>query len=121
EHVVDAGTTAAALFMPNGTGGAGAATPRGALPGNGGAPAPAPPPPPRGPIEPGENAPEDGPGGLPPPPPPPPAPAAPDPLPRARPGAGSAGPVPRGEAGHRAADRERVLLRLRRAAAVRSR
>src|SRR5262249_60968135 len=27
EHVVEAGTTAAALFMPNGTGGAGAATP----------------------------------------------------------------------------------------------
>ena len=41
------------------------------------------------------------------------------PLHRARPGAGGAGPVPAGQARHRPADRERLLLRLRRAAAVR--
>ena len=39
-------------------------------------------------------------------------------LDRARHGAGRAGPIPAGEAGDRAADRERVLLRLRRGPAV---
>ena len=43
------------------------------------------------------------------------------PLHRARAGAGGAGPLPRGQARHRAADRQRLLLRLRRAQAVPSR
>ncbi len=42
-------------------------------------------------------------------------PEHPAPLHRARPGAGGPGSVPAGQARHRAADRERLLLRLRRA------